>query len=479
MRVPLPISPVQPELINLAAFRWRSPIPASCLLQAVFGLAYSTGVFSVLLHSRIFNLAIGFEGLSIAFGILFSGVVMAKCIPPSRYREAPMYIAITGAILLYTQSLMALALVFHLPLLLFASAAAIGLGTGSFYVISVDVLQSWVPEAPGWITALGTVCGGAGSLLGIPFYAALAHWLGGAIPAMTVAGAVAGSVSLFAAFHVQRAPRSWNEQYLHLKHRYLPEQDEMESAHPLLDSVAEPAKPEDEWPDLTVADVFKEASFRYLLVAFLACEGPGFGVVIAFQSMASHLFGVNTDIANQLFFWVTLAALIGRLVAGTAVDELQKRLAPDNRDPVAGARCTLILLLGLQIVAFLSMPIFIAKGYLISFTVAVAAIYITFCGGAVTASCLARGLFTPNNTSLVFALAALSVGFGDMLFSWTVAGAGSQHLGPVESSTQLASSSGEYNFFICCGATLSVLGFAASFPIRAARAIKNCNAIHA
>lgn len=367
---------------------------------------------------------------------------------------------------------MALALVHQLDLLLFAAAAILGFGCGCLYVASVDVLQSWVPNAPGLVTGLGMLCGGVGSLIGIPLYANMSAWLGGPVPAMAVAGLSVGTLSLASACLVHRAPRDWDGYPQQAVLHHVRAEDESNALLPSSQSVWGPSSTIG-WPALNVGDVLKESSFYYLLIAFAGIAGPGFGVVLAFQSMVSRMFGVDADTANRLFFWVTLSGLVGRLVSGMAVDALQKAVAIDRRDMLTGARLTNIILLSVQIVGFLSLPTFIAKGHVTAFTFVMAVVYVTFSGGAVVAACLARGIFMPHNFSLVFSLLAISIGFGDVFFSWTVASPG-QNSTNVELQSQQLFHQEDYNLYIFCGVLWSVLGFIASFLIRVANVIKNC-----
>lgn len=366
---------------------------------------------------------------------------------------------------------MAFALIKQLNLLLFAAAAIMGFGCGCLYVASVDVLQSWVPDAPGLVTGLGMLCGGVGSLIGIPLYAGMSTWLGGPVPAMAVAGLLAGTFTLATASCVRRAPRGWDGHPRQVVQHRLNAKDELSALLPLSESMPKPSSAVD-WPALTVREVSRESSFYYLLIAFAGIEGPGFGVVLAFQSMVIRIFSVDVDTANRLFFGVTLAGLVGRLVSGLAVDALQKAVSTDKDDMLSGARLTNIILLGMQIVAFLVLPVCIAKGHVIAFTIAMAVVYVTFCGGAVVAPCLARGIFMPNNISLIFSLLAFSVGFGDFFFSWAVASSGQTSIN-VELPSQRLPHRQDYNLYIFWGVLWSVVGFIASFLIRVANVIKD------
>lgn len=411
-------------------------------------------------------------------GITLAGILMTRFVPPSHSILAPVYVASVGAFGMLAQVLMPHALAHDKPLLLLASAVALGLGAGCIYVASVDVLQAWVPEAPGLVTGVGMLFGGAGSLLGIRFYITLASLLNGPLPALGVAGAVAGVIALAAAFLVRRPPPDWTPDGIEPL-RTTPitaeelRQDALRAEHELAwllpPSASRLTAP---WPQLTVTDILTDRSFYMLLVAFAAAVGPGFGFVLAFQRMAHVMFGISIGEANRLFFWVTLTGVAGRLVSGLAVDMLQSpELAGD--DALYGAKRTNIVLLVTQTVALLSVPISIHNGYVTAFTVASAAVYVTFSGGPVVAACMVRGIYRPNNASLAFSLVAISIGCGDIFFSWIVAWCGDSSGTDGGYSFMPELHKGDYNLFIIFGLFWSVCGLVASLYIQVSPKVTN------
>ena len=424
----------------------------------------------------MFTFSIGVAGFCIAVGITFFGVLMNRLIPASHSVLAPVYIAVIGALALFAQILMPHAVASDNSVLLLASAVAVGLGSGAIYLASVDVLQAWVPEAPGLITGVGMLCGGVGSLIGIRVDIVLTQLLGDPLLALGVSGAIAGVVALASAVLVCRPPPDWTPTSIETASSVSVMDEECGTVSSHSDSELAALLPLStlelmrNCPQLTVKDILTDRSFYLLLVAFAAAVGPGFGFVLAFQKMAYTLFGVSMAEANRLYFWVTFAGVAGRLATGWTVDKLQS-LDSRDEDSLYGARKTNVILLVGQTIALLAIPVSIHNGHVGSFTVASAAVYVTFSGGVVVAACMVRGIYMPRNASLGFSLVAVSIGFGDVFFSWIVAWCGD--LSDVEKSYASAISSGvisearqgDYNVFLFFGLLWSLCGLAASLCI--------------
>lgn len=441
-----------------------------------FGLFYASGVFIAEIDNALFTLSMGIAGFCIALGITFFGIVMNRLIPASHAVLAPVYIACVGAFGLLAQVVMPRALATDDAFMLFGSAVCVGLGSGAIYLASVDVLQAWVPEAPGLITGLGMLCGGVGSLLGIRLDIMLTHLLGGPLPALGVIGAVTGFIALASAFVVRRPPPDWNPKLTERPGIRPTMNDECGIMEPCsdseLDRLLSPSNSQLvlDPPYLTVKDIITDRSFYLLLVAFAGAVGPGFGFVLAFQRMGYILFGISMEKANRLFFWVTMAGVAGRLLTGWTVDKLRS-LEPESKDHLHGERKTNLILLAVQTVAFLTIPISIHTGFVYVFTIAAAAVYVTFSGGVVVAACMVRGIFMPQNASLAFSLVAISIGVGDIFFSWIVAYCGAlsdagKNFAPTISSAIISGShKGDYNLFLLFGVLWSLCGLAASLYV--------------
>lgn len=444
----------------------------------MFGLLYASGVFIALIDDPSFTLSIGVAGFFTAVGITLAGILMTRVIPPAHAVSAPTYIAAAGSLGLLCQVFMPYALAQHKPALLFVAAVALGLGGGCIYVASVDVLQAWVPEAPGLVTGVGMLCGGAGSLLGIPFYITLVRVMKGPLPAVGVAGALAGVVALAASTFVRRPPTDWAPDGMDSP-RTAPitaedlREEELRVEHELawlLPPSAPRLRPL--WPELKVKDILTDKGFFMLLIAFAAAVGPGFGFVLAFQEMVHRLFGVSVGQANTLFFWVTLTGVAGRLVSGVAVDTLQSHESASD-DALYGAKRANIMLLVAQTVALGSIPISIHNGYVTSFTVASAVVYMTFSGGPVVAACMVRGIFMPNNASLAFSLVAISIGCGDVFFSWIVAWCAQSSRGDDGYSLMPERHTEDYNLFLFFGLLWTICGLVASLYIQVSPKVGN------
>lgn len=440
--------------IPLKQWRWIVPIPACCLLQALFGLLYANGVFIALLDIPQYTVAIGVAGFFTAIGITVFGIMMNKFIPRGHYERAPFYISILGSIGLSSQLLMAYALQIQSNFLLFLCAIFLGIGSGCLYVASIDVLQTWVPESPGLVTGIGMLFGGAGSLGGIYLYGILSNAVGSPIRAMALSGIFAGILSLCGSMFIKRAPRDWKPKKEMLPLIIAPE-----------DMLAYSV-----YPSLTVYDILSDSSFYVLIVAFAATVGPGFGFVLGFQAMCSGMFEIDVYEANRLFVWVTLSGIVGRLVAGVAIDGLEDRST--GQHGLQGARKTNCILLIAQAIAIVVIPFAIRSQAIVLFTVASSVVYITFSGGAVVSACLVRGIFMPNNGSLAFSLVAIGIGVGDMFFSWVIARCGEYAILQRAIHDNLpVFHQNDYNLFWLFSLLWSLIGLVATAMIKPSRKV--------
>lgn len=348
---------------------------------------------------------------------------MTKTIPAAHYRRAPTIIAFFGSVGVSAHIIMAYALSIHSYPLLFLGAVLLGTGSGALYVASVDVLQAWVPEAPGLITGIGMLFGGTGTLFGICIFRALIDWFNSSIRAITVVGVVTGGLAFMAAPFVQRPPLHWHPEHDLQIIPPLANDPSLNISLPSETTKLLPTSPTYAvYHNLSVQDVLTDTNFYLLICAFGATVGPGFGFVLAFQTMCAGMFGVTVDYANKLFFWVTLTGIAGRLFAGLCVDFLTDASSRD--DGLRAAQSTNVILLTLQFLSIVSMPFFIRGGYVIAFTIAASITFITFSGGAVVAACIVRGIFLPNNASLAFSISGTAIGAGDLFYSWVIAQSG-------------------------------------------------------
>ncbi|PXF42926.1 hypothetical protein BWQ96_07373 [Gracilariopsis chorda] len=445
----------------LRDYRYVVPVPACFLLQALFGLLYAQGVFVALVHTPQYTLAIGLASFFVSVGITLSGVSMSKLASssPSHAQSAPVYAALAGSVGLSGQTVLALALALDNVHLLYAASVLYGTGCGCIYVASVDVLQAWVPESRGFITGVGMLCGAAGSLFGIYIYRALVAALGAPIPAMAFVGAVSAALSFAAAPMLKKPPAGWHPA------RDLRAGGDEENAPLLITHAAQRAlhsPPSAPHPAvISVRDILRDRSFYMLVVAFAATVGPGFGLVLAYQTMLIDMFGAAISEANNLFFWITFSGLAGRLLAGIGVDALESDVGSAPR--LTGGKRTNMLLLLVQIAATASLPFFIRANMLYAFTAACALIYITFSGGPVVAACLVGAVFDQVNASLAFSLVAISIGAGDMFFSWVVAMCSESTAYPRVLHDRLPRfHASDYNLFLWCTVIWSLAGLVAT-----------------
>ena len=451
--------------LPLSYWRWLGPIPASCLLQSLFGLLYASGVYIALIDDPVFTFAIGLTGLCTSVGITICGITMNRILPSFNISNPPRIIALLGAAGLVSQLGIAQSLITQNKFLLFTSCATFGLGLGALYVASIDVLQAWVPEAPGVVTGLGMLCGGAGSLIALEALRILTHLLNGPIPTLVLIAPSSAAAAFAAAMLIKRPPEQWSPSNEDDNSQLANETQPLLSYQDLITC-----------PSVRVLDILKDRAFYAVVIAFAASVGPGFGFVLAFQRMAHDMFSVSLDKANQLFFWVTLVGVVGRLLSGLAVDWLSgKREKDEDNEEIdmKGARRTNMSLLIAQMIALICMPICVRFGWLELFTAMTGVVYVTFSGGAVVAACMARVAFGTKNASLTFSLVGVSIGFGDLFFSWIVALCGEHALGAdigVEDSLKYRVN--DYDLFFFLGLVWTMAGIGATAVVEVSNRIK-------
>lgn len=496
MRIRAPAPPQSPSSalseptlnMRLSHTRWILPIPAAFVLQVVYGALFANGVFSALLNDPTLIKALGLFALSTSLGITAFGMLLHHASDSTVYSNVPRILALLGSIAIAAQTLMAYALHIASPLLIYFSAMIMGLGSGSIYVVSIIILQAWVPESPGAVTGLGLLLGGAGSLFAINAFQLASDTLGGPIPGMALTGFICSAVSSLAALFIDRPPKGWSplaEAY-HLDQQQNATQSDTCSV--TLDDPVDIRQPHSSMPSysgetqsllphkrsappptprLSTTDILADPAFSLVFISICAAVGPGFGFVIAFPRMINTLFAVDILPANQMLFWVTFTGVAGRIAIGLVIDFFASTDA--SRHGFNGTKRMNTALLALQAIAFATMPFCIRLGFTNIFNVAAALVYITLNGGAVVSACLARSMFSPQNSTLVFALLGIAIGIGRALFSLVIAACGQGHLvGAV--SVFSARRIYEYDSFIHCSFLLTAAGLISSHFIKPSKA---------
>lgn len=471
--------------MRLSVIRWLRPVPSSLVLQFVYGLLFANGVFASVHHDPDLTKAIGLSALSTAIGITVFGILLSS---PDRVGNAnARTVALLGAGAISAQLLMAGALLIESKFLLFSAAAVLGVGSGSVYVVSIVVLQAWVPEAAGMVTGLGLLVGGAGTLFGIWAFHVAIDLFQGVIPAMALAGACSGALSLGAALFIESPAPGWSplteiDDYLPLFSLSAEQEDSIDE-NKLVQHTAIPAsiqsdesksllphkeKDPEQKTRLSIRDILTDPAFFFVFMSVSAAVGPGFGFVLAFPRMVNTLFGADLDTANTLLLWVTLVGVVGRILIGLAIDLLESP-TDSFSNGFLGAKRVNVGVLGLQSIALASMPLCIRYGSTNSFALATSVVYVTFSGGAVLSACLARSIFSPENSTLVFALLGIAVGIGRALFAVIVASCGN---GEAKIVASMASRRiYEYDFFVHASFMVSTFGLICSYFVSPSKTV--------
>lgn len=429
----------------------------------------------------------------------------------------PRRIALLGSIGIAAQTLMAFALSIDNPLLLYIAATLAGLGSGAVYVVSIVVLQAWVPESPGMVTGFGLLVGGGGSLFGIYAFELAITLLGGPIPAMAVTGLASGAVATAASLLVRPPPPRWrpcaempqddmwseDEGCLPTvvesssatsspaPTEFDPTPSSRDAAHCVVNASTAPCPTDESTPllshkpnpqsspsdtRLSVGQIFADPAFLTLFVSVSAAVGPGFGFVLAFPRMMQTLFATLPPVATKLLFYVTLAGVVGRILVGLAID-LQSPQADTQGFAFLGAKRINTVLLATQSMALALMPICILYGASNMFTLCASMVFVTFSGGAVLQACLARSLFSPEDATMAFALLGVAIGVGRAVFSLLVAACGSADgADSVAAAAKLVHSFSErrmyqYDAFLHASFLVSAIGLIASYYVAPSKTV--------
>ncbi|CAN8067233.1 unnamed protein product [Agarophyton chilense] len=467
--------------MRLSNWRWFGPIPAAFVLQAVFGLQFANGVFASFLDDPVLTQALGLAALFVSLGITAFGVLLYYASDHSKYHAVPRVVAVFGSFAVAAQLFVSYGLINHSRFIVYVASILQGTGAGCIYVVSIVVVQDWVPESPALVTGLSLLFGGAGSLFGIYAFQALVHTMGGAIPAMAVASLAAGLVSVTASMFIERPPDRWcpvaeifdPDTTMTLKDahdaRRVKPVDEQSACYSSIvdfgddDLLHRKQKKCEAVNRLSCYDIMIDPAFALVFVSVFVAAGPGYGFVLSYPLMLHSLFNLSLIDANQMLCYATFFGVVGRLALGVAIDMLSSSSFSSSNGEQApnirGSKVTNIFILLLQTGGLALMPVAIRTKCAWLFHVAVFAVFVAFNGGAVVAACLARDVFAPENSTLAFALLGVAVGVARALFSIVLAACDGN------------SGVGAYDWYIGWSIVVSVVGVAGSYLIEPAKCV--------
>jgi OFA family oxalate/formate antiporter-like MFS transporter len=142
--------------------RWIIAL-AGIVLQVVLGSAYAWSVYRTPLvkafHWSISEVTMTFTIciLALGFAAFFGGLWLTKV--------GPRTVAITGATLYGTGTMLASLSANHLPILYLTYGVIGGVGLGFAYIVPVSVLVKWFPDRRGFITGVAVGGFGAGAFV--------------------------------------------------------------------------------------------------------------------------------------------------------------------------------------------------------------------------------------------------------------------------------------------------------------------------
>lgn len=418
--------------------------PSEPSLTREFSLLFPTdafGIFASRLSSPALTYALGLSAALLAMSITVAGLALHFLPSPSRP------LTLLSALLLL---LAALAPAFPASsatlepssALLALAATATGLAFGAMYVISIHVAQLWFPASAGTATGAVVTASGLGSLLFVRLNAALVATR--PVPAaMRASALVAAGLAFVAAAGIVAPPEELEPALA--SPAVAPAGDESEEE--LLKGPVEVAEAHEH---IGVAAMLSSPTFYYLLISICATVGPGFGVVLSASRMQTVLLSVSPADADTRFFYITLVGVAGRLAVGVITDLYARRLTGANADLRAAKSVTRALLL-MQFFALGMARFAVITGAPRTFAISLAAVYLSFSGGAVVTGCLCKALF-PGAATLAFALLGTSIGAGDAMFSAVMASC---------VGTPGAASQNEYDLYFGYAGAISVVGLVA------------------
>lgn len=391
-------------------WRWLGPIPAACILFTVVGTINSFGVYVALLDRPAVTSSTGWSLLASYVGWTITGVILHDAQSDEEYRRKPRAFATVCGLLMMTQVVMAYSISVGANALIKLCAILYGFAYGGLYLISLTMVQAWVPEHLGCITALGTMFMPLGSTVGTAWFQAVANALKDPIAAMAFTGIVNALIILFASQFIDLPPRGWHPHDIDA----LSEKKELLSKSSSYGCTQEPdveAQCEVESGNgkpLTPLEMMQSPAFYLIMIAYCAVCVPGSGVAMGFPSMLSLSFGIPVTIGNNWVMWVLLPGVFARLSSGLAVDCLIRRKRGLNVLPSMLLLVNTIL--SLQLLAIALMPLFIRLGLPIPFTILCCVVMFVFSSCDVALSCLVRFMFTPLNSSLAFSSLGTTAG---------------------------------------------------------------------
>lgn len=442
---------------------------------SVYGLCFASGVYVSLIDTMTMTRSIGVALLFSSFGFTVCGLALHGADGDAAYRSGPRAVGILSALLVACQALVALAL--HLDAsnwMIYGASAAYGLGCGCNYIIGLSVLQAWVPERPGFVTALGMLFIPIGSTIGVYWYRTAADALGGAVPAMACTSLTCAALTLICAMFTTRPPRGWHPDQLRLKetlklisvqthpstNRMSGSFDAMLSTHAAqsmetrfddktagaeygsmtalsilqenklnrpfrpIDEIKEQKKADFRSKTLSLHEMLMSKKLYPFMISMLAMMVPGSGFSVAYPHMLVMSFGESTETANRWLISVHIMGILGRVFGGAAIDYMGGR--KPGVAGLAGSRSVFSLIMFLQTAAIAIMPIALSYHLRFVFTAACATVYFCLSSGAVVSGCLARNIFTPYNSSLAFSLFGTANGVMDLLQFHLISGSSSE-----------------------------------------------------
>jgi MFS family permease len=463
--------------------RWLAPVPACVLQQIVFGSFYATGVFASRIRSPALTYALGVGAWFLAVAIALAGFALHS--HAADRRSPARALSAVGAILLAAQALFPPSLRTEQPNvpLLYLAAVAQGTGYGILYVVSICVLQAWVPESPGTATGGVIFAGGVGTLVFVAFETVLIQKLGSTDDAMTYAALLQTALGLLAAVFISMPPSNWHPKMEHAA--------DPEEAEPLLmldmPHVSEQSHQHAHVANglhergighnnrLSAKQILLHPAFYVLLAVTTAGVGPGYGVILHGSRMQTVLLGLPHYRADRRFFFITLVGVCARLVTGIAVDMIAayklKNPKPFDSEEVNehdamfdSAKDVTAALLFLQFVVLALIFPIIRSGAANLFALSLTLIYISFSGISVVSVCLCRFTFGPENSTLAFSLVCFAIGLGDFSFSSLVAYCAQK--GAALGGSTIAVHLHDYDLFYIVSLAMSALGFPMVYALK-------------
>ncbi|KAA8496863.1 hypothetical protein FVE85_0592 [Porphyridium purpureum] len=390
----------QRQMVDDAVVRWRTYVPASCLLMFTFGSSYALATFLIPLYQvdasfvSPFTSALGVQSFAIAISMLVGGYLLdAK---PASLRA----FLVAGALVIVLSVFgIIYAISADSPAMLFWCTSLVGFGLGTYYIAGVEHIAQWMPELEGLAMGFGMGSLGFGSIVGSKVIPALISTVGLINAWLAVMLALSVTPILLLPF-LKFPPRGW---------------DPRVKTAVIEGSVSGQSQ---EVGRKLQGELLLQPAFYLLLTIVAMGAGPGYGAMVSMPTIMRQTFDFTSDQVSSLFAIMQVLSMCTRFGIGALVDKASFGCGFFW----SGAKNLCIFVLATQCLVLLLAQKFADSEALLPFEMCIAVLLMSFAASAVLAAVMSRQIFSPVNAAVVFGFAGgLTDGLTTMMFSILIA----------------------------------------------------------